>query len=83
MKRRKDIAKFFCGMEVYHAFVHAYFWFSGAAKTEFGITQTPALNMTGVIVNVLVSVVLGLYAWRHPSHSDKTLVSANDKITNT
>ena len=62
--RKKEIAKFFCGVEAFHAFVHAYFWFSGTTLTVFGITQTPRLNMAAAIVNSVIALILGLYAWR-------------------
>jgi hypothetical protein len=62
--RKKEIAKFFCGWEALHTVVHAYFWFSGATLTVFGITQTPKLNMLGVAVNVVICLALGIYAWR-------------------
>lgn len=60
----KEIAKFVCGAEAFHAFVHAYFWFSGTTLTVFGITQTPIVNATGALVNAAISIVLGIYAWR-------------------
>ena len=62
--RKKEIAKFVCGAETFHAVVHTYFWFSGTTLIVFGITQTPALNMTGAFVNALIALALGIYAWR-------------------
>lgn len=62
--RKKEIAKFFCGFEAFHTFAHGYFWFSGTTLTVFGITATPTWNMVGVIVNGVIALVLGIYAWR-------------------
>lgn len=65
MSRRKEIAKFFCGVEAFRAFVHTYFWLSGTTPTVFGvIAQTPAVHMWGALANATISVVLGIYAWR-------------------
>jgi len=63
MSRLKEIAKFACGAEAFHAFVHAYFWFSDTTLTVFGITQTPTLNLAGAIVNAIIAIALGVYAW--------------------
>ena len=64
MNRRKEIAKFVCGAEAFHTIVHAYFWVSGTTLTVFGITQTPTVNRAGLIVNALIAIFLGVYAWR-------------------
>lgn len=64
MNRKKEIAKFFCGAEAFHAVVDGYFWLSGTTLTTFGITETPTWKMVGVIVNAMISVILGIYAWR-------------------
>ena len=63
MNRWKEIAKFGCGAETFHAFVHAVFWLSGTAFTLFGITATPTLNATGAVVNAVIALALGIYAW--------------------
>lgn len=63
-KRKKEVAKFFCGFETFHALFHAYLWMSGTAFTAFGIAATPAWNMAGTIFNGGIAVVLGLYGWR-------------------
>lgn len=62
--RLKEIAKFVCGAEAFHALIHAYFWFSGTTLTVFGITATPLVNATAALVNAAISIVLGIYAWR-------------------
>jgi hypothetical protein len=41
MTRWKEIAKFACGAEAFHAFGHTLFWLSGTTFTLFGITATP------------------------------------------
>ncbi|RIK63132.1 MAG: hypothetical protein DCC65_16395 [Planctomycetota bacterium] len=64
MNRKREIAKFFCGFETYHAVVHGYLWLSGTPFSAFGITFTPAWNAAGVIINGAIAVALGLYAWR-------------------
>ena len=63
MTRWKEIAKFACGAEAYHAFGHALFWLSGTTFTLFGITATPTLNATGAVVNAVIALALGIYAW--------------------
>ena len=65
MNRLKEIAKFICGAEAFHAFIHAYFWRSGTTLHVFGwFTETPAVHMWSAIVNAVVSLILGIYAWR-------------------
>ena len=62
--RKKEIAKFVCGAETFHAFTHTYFWLSGTTLTVFGIAETPTVSMAGAIINALIALVLGIYAWR-------------------
>lgn len=64
MNRKKEIAKFFCGVEAFHAFVHAYLWSSGTMLTVFGITATPTWSIVAAIGNAVASVILGIYAWK-------------------
>ena len=64
MNRRKEIAKFLSGAKAFHALAHTYFWISGTTLTVFGITQTPALNAGAAIGNAVLSIVLGVYAWK-------------------
>ncbi|MCE9561336.1 MAG: hypothetical protein K8U57_04720 [Planctomycetes bacterium] len=65
MNRWKEIAKFLCGAEAFHAFVHAAFWYSGTTLTVFGIiTETPTTHMWGAIANAAIALILGVYAWR-------------------
>lgn len=65
MNRWKEIAKFFCGFEAFHTFVHSYFWHSGTTFKAFGlITETPTVHMWGAIANAAIAIILGVYAWR-------------------
>ena len=59
----KEIAKFACGAEAFHAFVHAAFWLSGTTLIVFGITVTSTTNAVGALVNAVIALVLGIYAW--------------------
>lgn len=64
MDMKREIAKFVCGAEAFHAFIHTYFWFSGTTLHVFGITETTTIHMWGAIGNALISLILGIYAWR-------------------
>lgn len=66
---RKEIAKFACGFETFHALVHAYFWLSGTVIMVFGIEFTAGWNIAGLLVNGLLVVWFGTYAWRSAVHS--------------
>ena len=64
MNRKKEIAKFVCGAEAFHAFVHTYFWLSGTTLHIFGwLIETPTVHMWSAIVNACVSLGLCIYAW--------------------
>lgn len=63
MSRRREIAKFACGAEAFHAVVHAYFWFSGTTLRAFGIRQNPKWHRASAIGNGVVSLILGMHAW--------------------
>ena len=63
MIKWKEIAKFACGAEAFHALIHAVLCFSGTTITVFGITATPTWNIVGAVVNGIVSLLLGIYAW--------------------
>lgn len=60
---KKEIAKFFCGVEAWHAFVHTYFWLSGKTVKVFGLKETPEVHLAGAIGN---AVALGVYPWGQP-----------------
>ena len=59
MRRPREIAKFFCGFEAFHALVHAYLW------GVMGIQFDAAWNLFGLFFNAAIAVVLGVWAWRN------------------
>ena len=61
--RKKEIAKFVCGAEAFHAFVHACFWLSGTTLKLVGIKENPKFHRAGAIGNAVVAVIAGIYAW--------------------
>ncbi|GEP44433.1 hypothetical protein BGE01nite_37240 [Brevifollis gellanilyticus] len=65
---KKEIAKFLCGGEAFHAVTHAYLLVSGTQLTVLGITTTPTLNTFSVITASLLAIALGIYAWRPSKH---------------
>jgi hypothetical protein len=67
---KREIAKFFCGFETFHALFHAYLWFSGTTFIAFGITATPNWSIAGVVVNAGLAVALGIYGWRRAVTKD-------------
>jgi hypothetical protein len=68
MSRLGEVAKFVCGAEAFHAFVHAYLWFSGTNLTVFGFAQTPTWNIASAILHAAISLALGVYAWGRYGH---------------
>lgn len=65
--RKKEIAKFACGAEAAHAAFHAVLLFTGTPLTVLGITANPAWNVSGFLINGVISAALGVYAWRRPA----------------
>jgi hypothetical protein len=64
MNRWKEIAKFVCGAEAFHAFIHTYFWMSDTSVRVLGsFTETPTMHMWGALANAVICVLLGIYAW--------------------
>lgn len=63
MRRLKEMAKFACGWEAFHAVFHAYFWVSGFSLTLFGFTATPTVSLFAAALAAVNSALLGLYAW--------------------
>lgn len=59
----QEIAKFACGVEAFHAFIHTYFWYSGKSLNAFGVTETPTWHKRAAIANALTALALGVYAW--------------------
>lgn len=66
MSRRKEVAKFACGAEAFHAFVHASLWGGGATLTAFGVSATPTAHGWGAVANAVAAVALGVYGWCYP-----------------
>lgn len=64
INRKKEIAKFFCGVEAFHAFIHTYFWLSGKTVKAFGLRETPSIHQVGAVGNAIAAVALGIYGWR-------------------
>lgn len=60
----KEMAKFACGWEAFHAVLHGYLWYSGLTLTLPGFTATPAVSLYAALIALAVSVLLGAYAWR-------------------
>jgi hypothetical protein len=63
MSRKREIAKFACGAQTFHALTHAMFWAMGKPVTIAGIRMTPEANGLAAIVNAATAIGLGLYAW--------------------
>lgn len=61
--RKKEIAKFLCGAEAFHAVVHAALLLSGTTITVFGIVLLPTWNIVPLTVTVLLTLALGSYGW--------------------
>ncbi|KXJ98013.1 MAG: hypothetical protein UZ17_ACD001002903 [Acidobacteria bacterium OLB17] len=61
--RKREIAKFACGAESFHAFTHAILLFTGTTMTLFGISFGPVSNVVGLTVNSLIALALASYAW--------------------
>lgn len=64
MTRSKEIAKFFCGFESFHALVHGYLWSTGTSLTVLGIHVTVGWNFIGLFLNAAIALGLGLWTWR-------------------
>ena len=63
MRLLKEIAKFASGAEALHAYHHAQLWYSGEASTMFGFSLSPQQNIWAALINAVISLILGLYAW--------------------
>lgn len=74
MNAWKEIAKFVCGWEAFHALLHVFLLMSGDTLTVFGITTTPTLDIVGVIICGSISLILGLYAWEVIRLPSRTIV---------
>lgn len=63
MNRNKEVAKFLCGFEAYHALLHAFLWYSGTTLSAFGVKEGPKWHRAAAIGNAVASLALGWYAW--------------------
>ena len=64
MNGLKEVAKFASGAEAFHALIHTVFLLTGTTLVVFGITFDQPWNIAGVLVNGLIALALGFYAWR-------------------
>ena len=62
-ERKKEIAKFFCGAEAFHAFVQLVWLATGTTITIFGISFGPIWNVVSLTTNTLIALALASYAW--------------------
>jgi hypothetical protein len=74
--RLKEVAKFFCGFEAFHAVAHTYFWSTGMTLTFVGITATPTVSLVGAVLNAAIALLLGAYAWGRPAAVRSTYPAA-------
>ena len=65
MTRSREIAKFFCGFEAFHALAHGYLWASGTDLTVMGIGMEASWNLFGLFLHAAIAVALGVSAWRN------------------
>jgi hypothetical protein len=61
--RKKEIAKFFCGFETFHAGLHAYLLFSWTTIKVLGIALGPTWHIVPLTVHILIVLALAGYAW--------------------
>lgn len=66
MSRAREIAKFACGFEAFHALAHGALAFSATTMTVFGFTMSPMWHGVSAVINAVIAVFLGIYAWRWP-----------------
>ena len=65
MPRSREIAKFFCGFEAFHALAHGYLWGSETDLTVMGIGMDASWNLFGLFLHAAITLVLGVWAWRN------------------
>ena len=65
MTRSREIAKFFCGFEAFHAILHGYLWGSGTELNVMGIGMDASWNRFGLFLHAAIAVALGVWAWRN------------------
>lgn len=63
----REIAKFMCGFESFHALFHSYLFFTGTPFSLLGIVATPTINLSATVLSLVIAAALGLYAWKRPT----------------
>ena len=63
ISRKREIAKFACGAEAFHAFAHLVLLMSGTHLSVLGVSLGPIWNVVSITVNTLVALALASYAW--------------------
>ena len=61
--RKRELAKFFCGAEVFHAFAHGVLLVSGTTITIFGVSFSAIWNVVSITLNALLALALASYGW--------------------
>lgn len=73
MSRAREIAKFACGFEAFHALAHGTLALSGTTLTVFGLNMSPTWHGVSAVINAIIAVLLGIYAWRWPRAAGRDL----------
>jgi len=60
----KEVAKFLCGFETFHAILHLYLACTGSVLTIFGFSLTTPINSVSAVINTAVAIFLAIYAWK-------------------
>lgn len=63
----REAAKFLCGVEAFHALMHAVFWYRRTTLHIGPIEETPEWHKSAAIGNALVALALGAYGWSGPN----------------
>ena len=61
--RKKEIAKFLCGFETFHALTHAVLLASWTTISVFGVSLTPTWHIVPLTVVILIVFALANYGW--------------------
>lgn len=67
MSRVREIAKFACGFEAFHALAHGVLWLSGTTMSVLGFTISPTWHAVSAAVNAVIAALLYTYGWRPPT----------------
>lgn len=63
MNALREIAKFACGAEAFHSLLHAVVGVTGTTLTLFGFSATPTWNIIAAVINAIIALMLGFFAW--------------------